>query len=130
MPLALNPKAKFTVVLKSDLHKTTKERPVFLYRYLNGHEWDQVASSSDRLQELKEQADAEGKDANSIVFEAAGTGLVGWKNMIDPKTKKGIPFRTGVKQLKKIVGQSEALELIGKILQQQKPTEKDLKKFG
>lgn len=128
MPLALTPKLKNYVVLASDMHKTTKERPVFIYQFLNGDQWDEVAEIHDKLAELDESSS--GKDASTIVYNAASVGLVGWKNMIDPKTKKQIKFAPGGKSLKRVVGFLEAKELTERIMTQQRPKASDLKNLG
>ncbi len=128
MQLALSPNVTFPVVLKCDLTTTTQKRPTFKVKYLTGAEWEQVASIDDRLSELDKKSS--GPDAMDIIYEAVALGIAGWKNMVDPKTKKQIPFRAGVKQLKKVIGFADAKELIDRILKQQKPTASDLKNLG
>ena len=123
MPLALNTKKTYKVILDSD-SETVDNQPYFTYRYLTCEELDKVASIDDRIAEVKE--DGSYKDITDIMCEAASMGLSDWAGMVDPITAKNIKFDPA--RLKSVVGIVEMRELIGAILAQT-PTIDDKKKY-
>jgi len=109
MPLALDPKLTFEIVLDSDKFK--EKPPTFTYRYLNGREWRRVGQIQDQLEK------AGGADqVVDLVLEAASVGLIGWSGMIEPSTGAEIPF--DLESLDLVVGMREANELIVKMMEQ------------
>lgn len=122
MPLAINPKARCTIELESDvIFYEPADRPRFIYRFLTGAEWLQIADMQTAIGSAND-----GADALNLAYQAAAVGLVNWENIIDPETKNPIKFN--LKKLNKIVGLNEAMELATKILQQT-PDYGDKKKF-
>lgn len=115
MPLPTNPKAKCEVWLESDEHLAKIKRPIFIYRYLTGHQQMDLADTMDRLEQAKS-----GRDAFEKVFAAAATGLISWKRVVDGDGK-AIPF--DATKLSDVVGLTEANELIQKLLSQSPPPE-------
>jgi len=120
MPLALDPKERFEVCLESDKDKPPETRPVFVYHYLTGRQWREIARRQDELDDI-----SAGADVADLTYESAQTGLVDWRNMIDPATGESIAFDSD--RLDDVVGVIEAQELIAKLLRQL-PNREDKKK--
>ncbi len=113
MPMALSKRSRFEVVLASDEGRPEAQRPTFVYRYLTGDEWLAVCELRDGL----EQA-GDAREGSAAIYEAACTGLVGWKHMVDERCEppREIPFAAGAEALRAIVGPVEACELIARIV--------------
>lgn len=120
MPLALEPNELFEIILKSDKDKPRDQQPRFIYRYLTGRQWRNVARIQDKLEELKNADQVVDK-----VYEAATTGLVGWVNINDPQSG---PITFDTEKLEDVVGIIEAQELIIKLMKQS-PVLSDKKKL-
>jgi hypothetical protein len=109
VPKALDPEATFDVVLKSDRDKPEAERPTFVYRHLNGREWRNLATLNDQF-----VASPGGNKSLDCIYEAVSIGLVGWRNMIDPKT--GEPIAFSVENIDLVLDPFEADEITAQIL--------------
>jgi len=120
MPLATNPDALFTVVLESDQHLPAAEQPKFIYRYLTGLEWQEVARVQDTLEDVEDSSQLCNK-----IFETAATKLVGWTNIYDVN---GAPILFDPKKMPEFLGILEAQELIKRLMSQH-PDLDDKKKF-
>ena len=110
-PLALDPKQTFELVLKSDEQKPPNKRPTFIFRYLSNREWKQINAITDEIEEKKKRG------ATILLEELEGAlrlGLVTWRNMIDPKTRKFIPYDSS--RLHEIITPSESWELLFGVL--------------
>jgi len=122
MPLAINPQARCIIELESDIKfYDPADRPRFIYRFLTGAEWLQVADTQDRIEDA-----ADGKDVLQKTYDTVAIGLVGWENIVEPETADPIKF--AAEDLKNIVGIHEAMELIVKLLAQ-RPDFDDKKKL-
>ena len=115
MPKALDPEATFDVVLESDRDKPAAERPTFVYRQLTGRQWHALATMNDSVTE-----EMTGPEAINLLYIAAATNLVGWRNMIDPKTKELIAFAPG--ELDRVVAPFEVEELLVRLLESGTPS--------
>lgn len=82
MPIALDPKAVFRVVLDVDQDKDPQ--PAFLYRYLPS---SKIRRLEERMRELK--AGTAGPETWPKIEEVLLTGLVGWENITD---EHGVPI--------------------------------------
>ena len=122
MPLVLEPNQIFKVVLESDKSKPENKRPYFKFRYLSGRDWKKLAKTADGINKAKT-----GEQAINVIFELLVTGLVGWGNMVDPKTHKKIEFNKD--NLDQLVTMKEANELLVKFRNQGIEVE-DLKNLG
>ena len=120
MPLVLEPKAKFEVVLDCDTHKLKEKQPTFIFKYLSSRKWKEMARLSDAFDK-----DDSGETAIDTVFKAIEMSLVGWRNMIDPD---GSQIAFDVEALDDIVTPAEALELMQAAVSQL-PTPEDKKKL-
>lgn len=76
MPIALDPKAVFRVVLESDQGKDP--RPAFLYRHLSASKIRQIEEVMRRL-----RADKAGPDTWPKIESVILAGLAGWENIFD-----------------------------------------------
>jgi len=120
MPLVLEPKAKFEVVLDCDLKKPKEEQPTFIFKYLSSRKWKEMARLSDAFDK-----DDSGEKAIDTVFKAIGMSLAGWRNMTG---QDGSEIAFDLKMLDDIVTPAEALELMQAAVSQL-PTVEDKKKF-
>lgn len=121
MPLVLEPKAKFEVVLDCDSKKYKEKQPTFIFKYLSSRKWKEMARLSDAFDK-----DDSGETAIDTVFKAIGMSLVGWRNMTDPD---GSEIAFDAESLDDIVTPAEALELMQAAVSQL-PTPEDKKKLG
>src|SRR5690348_1276392 len=101
MPLALDPQARFSVVLKTDQGKTPA--PTFHFRSANVRQWIQVVN---QLEGVKQEAS--GANALPFLISAIRINLVGWSNMIGPAGE--IPYDAD--KLETIINPAEANELL------------------
>ena len=113
MPIALEPKNKFKVVLESDQKKAPDQQPYFEFKFLSGRDWKSLCAEADKLESKKFKG---GADAIDAIFKLLGFGLVGWSGMIDPKTNKAIPYN--LKELDRLLTIDEASELVQKFKNQ------------
>ncbi len=108
--------ATIEIALKIDQKIVKAKRPVFIFRPLSGVEYRQLCHF-DEVLNRSETAD----QALDASYTAAASGLIGWRNMTDPQTKK--PFRFNSKQAAKklevILTMPEAMELMAKNIQAQ-----------
>lgn len=119
-PLALEPNATYPVVLSTDADKPKNKQPTFIFRYLSGRQWKELAKLSDEFDKK-----TTGEDTLSLVFKAIKMALIGWRNMIGPDGKE-IKYKPD--ELDAIVTPNEAIELMQAAVAQQ-PTMQDKKKF-
>ena len=125
MPKALDPDVKHRIVLESDRDKPKDKQPYFEYRSLTGREWRKVAEVADQDADAMESSS--GAEQLDMVYQTCSIGLVGWGNMIDPKTKKPIPF--DVSKLEDVIDPIEALtDLLGQLMTTAMLTDDDKKK--
>ncbi len=123
MPLALDPKARITLVLDSDKDKPAAKQPGFVYAFLTGRRWRDVARAVDGFDE------GDGMEAGlDRIYTAASVNLIGWRNLIDPQTGEEIPFDPA--NLEEILTPQEAIELANRLLTACKPDGADLKNSG
>jgi len=122
MPLALEPNKTFKVVLESDKKKPADKQPYFEFRFLSGRAWKMLAQKRAEIQKS-----ASGDEAFDKLFEILSVGMVGWGNMIDPDTKKPIPFNK--KDLDRLLTISELSEILVKFQNQGLEVD-DLKNLG
>jgi len=107
MPKAMDPNARYRVVLKSDENKAPA--PTFIYPFLVGRQ-------QTRMMEIY-NAINDGNDPVVNVqktFEMASMFLVGWDNITDPATGEPIPFDPA--KLADICSVLEAMELAQRVL--------------
>lgn len=107
MPLALDPEARFELVLESDADKPAGERPTFVCRFMPNRDWKVVAHVADRIGELA----AEGIEAMLTQMEdALALALVDWRHM------GGIDYAR--ERIPDVLTPGELVELIQKAVQQ------------
>lgn len=121
MPLATNPKERFTVVLESDKDRPDGERPEFEYWFLTGIEQKENTHLIDALDKA-----GSGEKALDDVYIAAAIGMAGWRNIRDRKGKE-IAFDPS--KLPEIMGMEEVMELAIKVFGHQRFSAEDKKKF-
>jgi hypothetical protein len=108
-PLALDPDARFEIVLATDSGKP--DPPTFVFRYLADRDWRAVARVYDGVAGLAKQ----GLEAMLTALEdAARTPLVGWRGMADPQTGECIAYDPA--ELDRLLTPSEVLELLGQFI--------------
>lgn len=105
--MSFDPKQTYSVSLDFFSDVPEKERPCFVYRRINGREYNEIAKTKElegRL--LSEQTEA--------IYAALRIGLVDWKNQIDPATNEAIPF--DAERLPDVLDPVEGMELVDKRL--------------
>ena len=120
MPILLKPNSTFKVVLECDKDDPFDKQPRFICRCLSKSQWLGIASLNESLTSastIQESAD--------VVTKITEVGLVGWENMIDPKTGKEIPFDLSI--VGDILTAGESAELMMRIVSQV-PSAEDKKK--
>lgn len=120
MPLATRPNAKFEVVLSTDLHLPKEEQPVFIFRYTNCIEWEEIAALSDKF-----DASLETTEMLDLAFQVIDKTLCDWRKM---KRPSGQTITFNLKKLKSMVTPAEATELMKAGVSQQ-PSVEDKKKL-
>jgi len=103
MPIALDPKATFNIVLESDKAKPKPEQPRFIYHHLTARQWMHISDVLNKLETLKDN------EVVSKIFDACKIGLVGWENMTG-LSGKPITFRP--KAMEDMLTLTEATELL------------------
>jgi hypothetical protein len=111
MPIALEPGEVFKVILESDKSKPKNKQPYFEFRFLSGRQWKEFIQKQAKIKKAKG-----GIEALDRLLELLAIGLVNWKNMIDPETKKTIKFN--IKEMDRLLTMSEAAELLVKFQNQ------------
>lgn len=141
MPIYLDPKGKFDLVLASDKGKTPE--PSFRFRYLNGRKWAKLADIQDEVNKAAAEG-AAGSYALGKIFDALRVGMCGWKDVTtedaEVVTEFGIPAERIQVQapspvelpykpelLDLILGPAEAKELLEGVVTHIRPTEDDRK---
>ena len=109
MPLILEAKRTFKVVLETDKEK--ENRPYFEFKYLSGRKWKEVADEADAIDDS-----GSGRAAIDQLFKCLQLGLVGWGFMTDPVTDEPIDYDP--ERLDDIVTIKEAHELLAKFRNQ------------
>jgi len=102
MPLAVDPQARFRIVLQSD--RDAEPEPAFLCKYLSAALWRRVGRVQDRIEDL-DGAD----EVVDLVFDAIKLGIVGWENMLDYD-------EFDADKLEEVLTIMEAQELLQKIM--------------
>ena len=115
MPVSMDKKSYFDVVLKSDLEKPKNKQPSFRFRYMMGDEWLKLAPEIDDL----DNSDS-GKSAGEGLFDELGKLVTGWSNMGDKAYGKD--------KLSSFITVQEAHELLQKGFSNNQLSEDDEKK--
>ena len=121
MPLATRPNQKYEFVLSTDMELPEESRPVFIFRYLNVLDWEQIAGLNDKIESTRD-----GKEALRLLFEVIEKTLVGWRNM---KNSEGQEVEFNLMLLKSMVSMPEARELLLAAMAQM-PNIEDKKKLS
>jgi hypothetical protein len=125
MPLALDPDATFDLVLATDQERPEESRPSFIFRFMANRHWKELAHVADHLDELGVQ----GIDAVlGRMEDVLKLGLVGWKNMVDPATRKVIPYDP--QDFDRLVTPAEMSELMYSALARMGPSVGEKKASG
>lgn len=123
MPLALEPNQSFPVVLESDKDKPAESRPTFFAVACSMRDQRRISSLHERW--------ADGSNFETVeqlydeATELLTDLLVGWKNMVDPKTGEAILF--DAENINRVLGYVEARELIELIRNNQFMTHEEKK---
>jgi hypothetical protein len=104
MPLTCNPDSTYDVVLECDKHKEPDNQPAFVFQYLTGRKWKEVANLSDSFESA-----SGGAAMLDLAFDTIKIALVGWKNLTNSKGEE-IPFN--LNELDNILTMTEATELM------------------
>jgi len=138
MPIALNPNKTYWISLASDEDALpAEERPAFEYRFLT---YAETMDFSERMTEYanwveslgsgKEQANERTmqrlQELSARLIEAAGSKMVGWRNLYDDKGK---PIAFDREKLPGICTLAELIELVQRQMMQQGPSVEDKKKL-
>jgi len=110
MPLTCNPDSTYDIVLSTDKDKEPADQPAFVFQYLTGRKWKQVANLSDEFESANS-----GADMLDLAFDAIKISLIGWKNLTDPQGNE-IPFDLSI--LDDILTMTEATELMQAVVSQ------------
>lgn len=120
MPIALEPKETFEIILESDKGKPRETQPRFIYRHLTCRQWRELGRLQDQM-ELQKNAD----EVMDKLFAAASTNLVSWVNMVHPQSG---PIVFSIKKFEDIITMTEAQEIIVMLIKHG-TTPADKKKF-
>jgi len=104
MPLTCDPDSTYDVVLEIDKDKEPDKQPKFIFQYLTGRKWKEVANLSDAFDEAKG-----GAAMLDLAFDTIKVALIGWKNLTNSKGED-IPFN--LNELDNILTMTEATELM------------------
>ncbi len=104
MPRALDPTARFPIVLKSD-QSQPQPRPTFWARYLTGREWIELSNNA-------------GQDALESWYNALRLAIVHWENVRD---HNGDPIPYAPATFENILDPGEARELVLACIAGQQP---------
>lgn len=113
MPRALDPTARFPIVLKSDQGKPAP-RPTFWARYLTGREWLELANNA-------------GESAIASWYNALRLAVVHWENIVDAA---GQPVAFAPAMFENILDPGEAKELVEACIAGQQPSTDEKKGSG
>jgi len=104
MPLAIDPAARFKIVLASDAEK--KPPPTFVFRFASNREFKALAAVCDQVEELQSQGAAAllGK-----MEETLKLFMVGWENMVGSEGGE-IPYEPD--ELDALLNPAELSELL------------------
>jgi len=105
-PLALDPEARFELVLETDLEK---EWPPFVFRHLPCNDYRRLAEQADRLDQLQADPDSTPGQVLDELLGLVRLPLVDWKHMVDPATGT-IPYDPS--RLGDLLTVSEVMELL------------------
>lgn len=121
MPRSLDPSARLTIVLASDLDKPPETQPRFYAMHLTANQQRRLAVG---MEQMKAATTPEQKIMAAI--NAAMICLVGWENMVDPVTGADIPFNADT--LGDVLDVEELAEVIGFVASASTATPADKKK--
>lgn len=121
MPLAIRPNSTYEVVLTTDMDLSENDRPIFIFRYVNCVEWEEIAALDDEFESIKNS-----KKMLELTFKVIKKTLCGWRNI---KTAEGREIPFNVEKLKSMVSLGEAIELMQAAVAQ-RPSVPDKKKLG
>ena len=119
MPLATRPNATYELVLSTDAHLPEDKRPIFVFRYLNIIEWEEIAVLNDKFESSLNTG-----EMINLAFEVIEKTLCDWRNM---KTVSGKVIPYNPEKLKSMVTLQEATELMQAAVSQT-PSLEDKKK--
>ena len=122
MPLAMDPKQMFKVVLRTDEDKPVESQPRFIFQFLTGREWKALARLREGFNELPT-----GPAGFDVVCDAVRVGLCGWENITDRQTGEMIPYNPA--ELDSVITFSESLELFFLLLSRATMDSSDKKKL-
>jgi len=108
MPILLDPDQTYPIVLNVDKDKPNP--PTFRAKAQSMRSHIQVAAVLDSWAETKDTLKVE--DVYNQTIDILSGVVVGWSNMVDPKTSKDIPFTTDA--FRDVLTYNEARELISK----------------
>lgn len=106
-PLALDPKARFEVVLEGDLE--LDDPPAFVFRHLPCDDYRRLAEQGDRLEQIQADPDSTAGQLMDELLGLVRLPLVGWRGMRDPATGEEIPYDPAA--LGRILTPGEVIEL-------------------
>ncbi len=113
-----DPKRTYQLALDCFEDVPAKERPVFVYRRINGREYTEIAASQETQgRSLAEQTDA--------IYSALKIGLVDWKCQTNPTNDELVAF--DLERIADILDPVDANQLLTKRLLSARPYGADLK---
>lgn len=121
MPVCCDPRKRLPLVLDAD--KDASPTPTFVFRYLSGRRFMELAD----MQEAALAANTT-RDALAAIYNAIRVGLVGWHNVMDPDAAEPTPLAYDPARLEDVLSVSEAKELLDKLATSSRPSEDDQKK--
>ena len=119
MPKSLEPGVWIPVVLDSD--KDKDPCPTFYAKSLSIRAFREIMDGLNAIKKSTSQT-----TQMMIALDHVCSAIVGWENMIDPKTKQPIEFSD--EALAETIDLLECIELLGKIMQMNTPTMDEQKK--
>ncbi len=119
MPLATRPNATYELVLSTDAHLPKDKQPMFIFRYLNIIEWEEIAVLNDKF-----ESSVNTREMINSAFQVIKKTLCDWRNM---KTVSGEEIPYNPEKLKSMVTLQETTELMQAAVSQT-PTVEDKKK--
>ena len=120
MPLVTRPNQTFEVVLSTDKKLPAEDQPVFIFRFVNCIEWEEIAKFNDEFEAVNDS-----QKMLDLAFAVIEKTLCGWQNM---KMPAGEVINFNLKGLRALVTLQEAAELMMAAVAQ-RPTVDDKKKF-
>ena len=115
--MKFDPRKPFDIWLDCFADVELADRPIFVARRCTSAEWEEFTSAID-------------SQAVADVFKLAVKALVGWKNQFNPATSEEVAYvaETAADQLRNLISDYEAYELIGKICRGNQVSVEDKKK--